>query len=44
MGLIDFIMMLNAAAIAAAAPPGTSGWATTMRSGIIMKSGLMKRL
>lgn len=26
MGLVDFIMMLNAAAIAAAVPPGTSGW------------------
>ena len=26
MGLIDFIMMLNTAAIEAAVPPGTSGW------------------
>ena len=29
MGLIDFIMMLNAAAIGAAQPPGTSAWDDT---------------
>lgn len=26
MSLVDFIMILNAAAIAAAVPPGSSGW------------------